>query len=185
MHKFRLTPKENAAGYIIDVRENGGGNSNNGDRVSAVFIGENFTNQRALTRKHKIFDYFERLYRIPRNKYYVESILTIKISRLNIPGVLSAPLVVLSSSRTASAAENFLVNFDTTNRATIIGSASYGSTGQPIFINLKSGGRVRICTRWNTYPFRTHVFCHFIVVISNFTNIFKCKIRAYFLFLFH
>ena len=143
---------ENAAGYIIDVRENGGGNSKNGDQVSAVFIGEDFTNQRALHRKHKIFDYFERLYRIPRNKYYEEYFLTIKISRLNIPGVLNAPLVVLSSRETGSAAETFLLNFDTTKRATIVGTASYGSTGQPIHINLKSGGSVRICTRWVTYP---------------------------------
>jgi C-terminal processing protease CtpA/Prc len=38
------------------------------------------------------------------------------------------------------------------NRATIVGSASFGSTGQPLFIDLESGGSFRICTRNCTYP---------------------------------
>ncbi|MCL2065032.1 MAG: S41 family peptidase [Candidatus Cloacimonetes bacterium] len=180
---------ENAAGYIIDVRDNGGGNSENGDTVSAVFIGKDFTNQRALHRMHmgvfkawgsfqnygdasyeQILErlveeygediladseemmYYERIYKIPRRKYFEESIGTVNISDLNIPGILNAPLVVLSSRWTVSAAEDFLINFDTANRATIVGTASYGSTGQPLMFPLKSGGTVRICTRWNTYP---------------------------------
>ncbi|MCL2065220.1 MAG: S41 family peptidase, partial [Candidatus Cloacimonetes bacterium] len=100
----------------------------------------------------EFIDYFERLYRIPRKKYFEETIDTVTVSDLNIPGVLNAPLVVLSSSNTGSAAEDFLVNFDTTKRGTIIGSASYGSTGQRVMFPLESGGHVYICTLWSTYP---------------------------------
>jgi C-terminal processing protease CtpA/Prc len=68
------------------------------------------------------------------------------------PFLLNQPLVVLSSCNTGSAAEDFLVELDNAKRATIIGSASYGSTGNPLFIELESGGSVRICTRNCTYP---------------------------------
>jgi C-terminal processing protease CtpA/Prc len=59
---------------------------------------------------------------------------------------------VLTSSNTGSAAEDFLITFECSNRATIIGSASFGSTGQPLFIRLESGGGFQICTMHCTYP---------------------------------
>ena len=39
---------EKARGYIIDIRNNGGGNSTNSDAVAAAFIKGQFTNQRSL-----------------------------------------------------------------------------------------------------------------------------------------
>ena len=180
---------ENAAGYIIDVRNNGGGNSGNGDAVSAVFIGEDFINHRMLLRIHmgtykawgsfqdfgdlsweqivenaieeygeeminepEALQWIERSYKISGKKYFEDSISFINVSDLNMPGVLNAPLVVLSSSGTASAAEDFLIALDTAKRATIVGTASYGSTGQPLMLHLESGGTVRICTIWSIYP---------------------------------
>ena len=101
---------EKARGYIIDIRNNGGGKSSNGDGVAAAFIG------------------------------------------VDCPGLLTGPLIVLSSPNTASAAEDFLVMLDTAKRAVIVGSPSCGSTGQPLSAELESGGGFMICTRHCLYP---------------------------------
>lgn len=165
---------EKAKGYIIDIRNNGGGSSYNADAVAAAFIGGQFTNQRALHPIHigaykawgralfanKTYEEvnaeygtlgidIEKTYKILHRRYY-EDIST--SSPCNYPGILTAPLVVLTSSGTASAAEDFLVALDYNNRATFVGSASYGSTGQPLIFELESGGGFAICTRHNIYP---------------------------------
>jgi len=68
------------------------------------------------------------------------------------PLLINSPVVILENTDTASAAEDLLIDFDNVNRATIVGTASYGSTGQPLFIEFADGSNVRICTRWCTYP---------------------------------
>jgi len=94
--------------------------------------------------------WIERSYKITRHTYYEES--THFVKRDNCPTLLEQPLIVLSSCHTGSAAENFLVELDYNKRAIIVGSASNGSTGQPLSINLESGGGFRVCTRNCTYP---------------------------------
>ena len=166
---------EKARGYVIDVRNNGGGNSTNSDAVAAAFIEGEFTNQRSLhpihigaykawgrnmqfgdktyeqvIAEHGASDWIEKTYKITKRRYYEDSTST--SNRNNCPGVLTAPLVVLTSPNTASAAEDFLIELDCNNRATIIGSASYGSTGNPLTFELESGGGFQICTRHNLYP---------------------------------
>jgi hypothetical protein len=49
------------------------------------------------------------------------------------------PIVVLSSPRTFSAAEDFLVAFKPLKRGLIVGEPSGGSTGQPLIISLPGG----------------------------------------------
>lgn len=169
---------EKARGYIIDIRNNGGGNSGYADPVAAVFIGGEFVNQRALHPIHigvykayvqnaqikdKTYEQLaeqygdsedlKKLYKFLKHAYYEEDISKVNSNELpGIPGVLTAPLVVLTSAYTASAAEDFLIELDHAKRITIVGSASCGSTGQPIRYDLESGGGFRICTRHNTYP---------------------------------
>ncbi|ALI98150.1 S41 family peptidase [Rufibacter tibetensis] len=65
---------------------------------------------------------------------------------------IKAPIVVLTSYQTASAAEDFLIMLDNLNRATKVGQKTYGSTGQPLFFDLPGGGNARICTKRDTYP---------------------------------
>jgi C-terminal processing protease CtpA/Prc len=166
---------EKASGYIIDIRNNGGGNSEYADAVATSFIEGTFTNQRALHPIHigvykawgefenfgdktyeqiveerGEFDWLEKTYKIPKHCYYEENVST--SGMYGSPGVLKAPLIVLTSALTASAAEDFLVELDYAKRAVIVGTASFGSTGQPLNINLESGGSFKICTRHNTYP---------------------------------
>jgi C-terminal processing protease CtpA/Prc len=66
---------------------------------------------------------------------------------------LEQPLIILMGNNTASAAEDFLVMLDQIpNRAITIGQKSYGSTGQPLILELPGGGKARICTKRDTYP---------------------------------
>ncbi len=62
------------------------------------------------------------------------------------------PTAVLISRNTGSAAEDFLVYADTLTHFTTIGENTFGSTGQPAFYDLPGGGKVRICTKRDTYP---------------------------------
>lgn len=56
------------------------------------------------------------------------------------------PVVVLTSARTFSAAEDFAVAFVAMKRGKIIGEATGGSTGQPLSFPLPGGGRGAVCT---------------------------------------
>ncbi|MCL2363577.1 MAG: S41 family peptidase [Defluviitaleaceae bacterium] len=165
---------KNARGYVLDIRHNGGGNSNNSDVVASLFIHDPFQNQRSLHPIHigaykawgsfqdfgdktweeiaaerGSHDWLERMYKIPRQMHYEE--LTSNSQFAGTENTLHAPLVVLTTANTGSAAEDLLVIFEHKKRATFVGTASYGSTGQPLNISLESGGSVRICTRHNTH----------------------------------
>lgn len=159
-----------AKGYIIDLRENGGGNSSNSDCVASLFIGNSFQNDNTYHPIHigvykawgKCYNvdimndetfhekyagnhFFEKMYKICSHTYYEHDESKTVIQ--NVPGTLEGPIVILSSAYTASAAENFINVMKKYTNAIIVGSASYGSTGQPLTVNLKSGGGFRICTR--------------------------------------
>jgi len=166
---------EKAKGYVIDIRNNGGGNSSNADAIAACFIKEGFANHRALQPVHSgpykawgknmmldemsleeakaqygDSDWLEKTYHITHQSYF-------EISEYNyedcheIPGRLDKPLILLTTANTASASEDFLITLEHTKRATFVGTASCGTTGQPLTIELESGGTVRICTRQNTH----------------------------------
>jgi C-terminal processing protease CtpA/Prc len=62
------------------------------------------------------------------------------------------PVIVLTSPRTFSAAEDFLVAFDQSGRGTIVGEPSAGSTGQPLSFKMPGGGSGRVGTWRGTYP---------------------------------
>lgn len=64
----------------------------------------------------------------------------------------SKPVVVLTSGRTFSAAEDLAVVFDYMKRGTIIGEPTGGSTGQPLSFNLPGGVMARVCTKRDAYP---------------------------------
>lgn len=161
---------KDAKGYIIDIRNNGGGNSNNADHVSSLFIGDSFRIDNAYHPIHigaykawgkynkvnemtdKEFkqqygenSFYDKIYKICNHIYYEHDESDTIIQ--NVPGKLVGPIVILSSAYTASAAENFINVMRHNTDAIVIGSASYGSTGQPLMYELESGGGFRICTR--------------------------------------
>ncbi|MBI1266547.1 MAG: peptidase S41 [Cryomorphaceae bacterium] len=65
---------------------------------------------------------------------------------------LVLPTVLLIGHNTASAAEDFLIWADGQKHMTKIGEPTFGSTGQPMLIDLPGGGTARICTKQDRYP---------------------------------
>ncbi|HSI91098.1 MAG TPA: S41 family peptidase, partial [Adhaeribacter sp.] len=63
---------------------------------------------------------------------------------------LLMPVAILTSNKTVSAAEDFLIAMENVNRGVRIGQPTKGSTGQPYFFRLPGGGFAAICTRRNT-----------------------------------
>ena len=168
---------EKARGYIIDIRGNGGGNSGNTDAITAAFIDGEFSSGRSLLPIHigyykaiaPYFDYgdktyeqvvaehgssqfIEGVYKLPRRIYYQEYVDLRQSASYNCPGVLKAPLVVLTTAKTGSAAEDMAVAMRHTNRGSVVGTPTNGSNGQPLHVQLKSGGSVCICTHYCTMP---------------------------------
>ncbi len=133
-------------GLVIDIRNNGGGNSNQGYYIVRHLSSKPFKGSRVAIKQY-----------LPSFKawgwnptWFVEE------AGLQQPiqdkEIYTKPVVVLISERTFSAAEDFCVAFDGADRGLFIGSASGGSTGQPLFIDLPGGGRGRMCSKKDTYP---------------------------------
>jgi len=163
-----LDELKDCRGFVIDVRDNGGGNSNFADAFSQAFIHGEFQTGKVKHPVHngaykawgtsgkplseydlsdpwskKVFDYCT-------NNVFEEEIATAHYP--DCPLTLDQPVVILENAATGSSSENLLINFDTIGRATIVGVPSYGSTGNPLLVDLPGGGRARICTRRYTYP---------------------------------
>ncbi len=62
------------------------------------------------------------------------------------------PVVLLTSARTYSSAEEFAATFSAMGRGKIMGELTGGSTGNPLMFALPGGGRALICTKHNRYP---------------------------------
>ena len=162
---------KNAKGYIIDVRGNSGGDSNNADKIAALFIAGEFKSCKGETQvyeptykawsmfveeyktltpeeaKEKYADDPEnyKAYCTGRNIYYkMEEGENINFET---PGKLTGPIVVIMNENTVSAAEDFVDVMKQYTNAVFVGGNTAGTSGQPLFIQLESGGVFRVCTR--------------------------------------
>ncbi|PAJ75933.1 hypothetical protein CJF42_02615 [Pseudoalteromonas sp. NBT06-2] len=61
------------------------------------------------------------------------------------------PTVVLISRETSAAAESFLVYASSASHIILVGEPTFGSTGQPLDIELPGGGFAKICTKRETF----------------------------------
>lgn len=66
--------------------------------------------------------------------------------------IFTGPVAVLTSARTFSAAEDFVMAFDALKRGILVGQTTGGSTGMPLSFGLPGGGSARICAKWDSYP---------------------------------
>jgi C-terminal processing protease CtpA/Prc len=64
----------------------------------------------------------------------------------------TGPVALLSSARTAGAAEDFMVAFRGGNRGPIIGEPSAGSTGQTAVLPLSGGWQLRVTVTRDAFP---------------------------------
>jgi len=152
---FRKKNKElqQAESLILDLRNNGGGNTIIGKVIlhylteDTVFFGsKSQTRQHVATFKARGNDTY--FYDLP----YSPDTLGPGDKRLLKNKRIIVPTAILIGHGTASAAEDFLIYADKQKHMTKIGEPSYGSTGQPLSFNLPQGGLARVCTKKDTYP---------------------------------
>lgn len=133
-----LDSLENTEAMIIDVRNNTGGNSSNGEILLRVICSDTIPSFKWSTPQYNAaFASWRR-----PNPPYVEE--TNPIPAL---GLYNKPIVVLINNGTFSAAEDFVNLFKGAKRGILIGEATGGSTGNPIIVDLGFGAGARICTR--------------------------------------
>lgn len=134
-----------SAALVIDLRNNGGGNSSEGYRVLATLTDKPFATGKWATRQY-LPSY--RAWKRPMPDFEGKAGSWQPDGKRHFTG----PVAVLTSSGTYSAAEDFMVAYESMGRGTIVGEATGGSTGQPLMISLPGGGMARICTKADTYP---------------------------------
>lgn len=132
-------------GLIIDIRNNGGGNSGNGWAILGYLADSSFTTSGWYTREYKpatrAWGQPQSTFGFPAGSWYSDS-----------TKYYDGPVAVLTSARTFSAAEDFAVAFQAMGRGPIVGEATGGSTGQPLFFELPGGGNGRVCTKRDYHP---------------------------------
>lgn len=131
---------------IIDIRNNGGGDSGQGFYILSHLINKTTYGAKSKTRQF-----------IPTLKAWEQPDMWMEFSPDVIKPVdgkqkYSNPVTLLTSAKTYSAAEDLTVAFDVSERGIKIGQTTGGSTGQPLMFNLIKGGFARICTKRDIYP---------------------------------
>lgn len=158
-------------GVLLDLRENIGGMTRLGARIAELFIPGEFHGCRKRTRSmtgiglssasqilswsqadieahiaagHSTREEIEESRSLMANAHFDTYVDTYGAAghRALFPG----PCVILTSRHTGSAAEDLLAMFRTNHRATLLGTATCGTTGTPFLQKLSCGGWMRICS---------------------------------------
>ncbi|MEG2253904.1 MAG: S41 family peptidase [Vagococcus sp.] len=156
---------------IFDVRDNGGGNSGLADAITQAFYEGEFETEQVSTQVIDGGDIASGMILMtqehqPENESDNELLKMVKMlghqyleTRIETThyeaykGLLKAlPVTILQDELTYSSAENFVINFANTGRATIIGSPTAGSTGQPAAFSLKTGGLFLVTAKKVAFP---------------------------------
>lgn len=128
-------------GLIIDIRDNGGGNSSHADYLISHFcnnpVPQGVWSSPMYIAAHASWNY-------PR-EFYKQT--PEPISPVREKDIYQKPVVLLVNATTFSSAENFCVSFRGAKRGKIVGTPTGGSTGNPIFIDLGGGIGCCICTK--------------------------------------
>ncbi|MCS2892201.1 S41 family peptidase [Parabacteroides faecis] len=126
---------------IIDIRDNGGGNSDHADYIIRHFDDKPVRlgrwSSRMYIAAHGSWDYPQ--------EWFTES--PDPMEPVKDKPIYKKPIALLVNATTFSSAENFCVTYRGLNRGKIIGTPTGGSTGNPIFIDLGFGLGCSICTK--------------------------------------
>jgi carboxyl-terminal processing protease len=166
----KLSTIRQCSGLILDLRKNHGGSDGIGYSIVAHFLRQPTETILARSPKH-IASYrvsglalkdtpADKIPDLPegtreqilcyRNQWYHEEQWgSIQPSQ----EILSLPTVLLTDSETGSAAEDFIMAFESgKGEATRIGRGTAGSTGQPLIQELPGGGGFAVCTIRMPWP---------------------------------
>ncbi|MBE7169061.1 MAG: peptidase S41 [Williamsia sp.] len=166
----RILPSlEKSKGIIIDLRYNGGGDDGVAFNILRHFVKDSLIlGAASVIRTYDPYLKAIGKYVTPadtvgnRNKRKAW-LLYNGYAVYNEPGVwrskvgeetkrLTAPVVVLTSHHTESAAEDFLIGADNQKHIIKMGEPTNGSTGMPASFDLPGGGGARVCIKKDTYP---------------------------------
>lgn len=127
---------------VIDIRNNGGGNSGNGDYVLRKLATAPFKSDSWSTRQ-----YMPAFISWGQKESVYKSEGSIMLPDTTA-GAYAKPIVLLVDNGTFSAAEDFAAAFKSMKRGKMIGTPTGGSTGNPLFVELVPGRvEARICTK--------------------------------------
>lgn len=126
---------------IIDIRDNGGGNSSHADYLMSHFsttpIPQGAWSSPMYIAAHGSWNY--------PPEYYMQT--PHSITPVRNKEIYKKPVVLVVNATTFSSAENLCVSFRGAKRGQIIGTPTGGSTGNPIRIDLGGGIACCICTK--------------------------------------
>jgi C-terminal processing protease CtpA/Prc len=139
-------------GLILDVRANGGGNGAYAQEIAKHLMSKD--HMMTMSWKTRIHNAAKKAWKeenyIDNTAWEVHNADTVKIDK-SLPRI-EVPVVILTSERTFSAAEDFLIYSMSNQKIKRIGSNSAGSSGQPLFIDLPGGISARICAKRDALP---------------------------------
>ncbi len=152
-----LDDLETATAVILDVRNNGGGNSQYGWNIGRYFSDIALEGSHWRTRKHiAAFKAWGRFSDDPdRKAYYNMDAWHVpdEFTVVDVPErTFDLPVAILIGPSTYSAAEDFLSFMRASPRAIFVGSRSAGSTGQPLAFQIPGGAWVGITSKHDTMP---------------------------------
>jgi len=161
---LKLVPKlQKSAGLILDLRHNTGGNTFVAEDILKHLTFRDLEGTRTKMRIHnstyKAWGKYSAQFSWAK-KY--EPYFKGTAWQVNEPDKIFAdeiadvekvviPTVILISRETSAAAESFLVYASSAKHITLIGEPTFGSTGQPLDIELPGGGHAKICTKRETF----------------------------------
>lgn len=134
-------------GLIIDLRENGGGDANQGYYMLKHFTKTPFSGSLVSFRQYNVA---MKVWGLKVDTYFqfVDGTLTPFSDRTTY----EKPIAVLIAKHTYSAAEDFTLLFDHIRRGALVGQPSGGSTGKAFYTKLPGGGTFRMCVKKDAYP---------------------------------
>ena len=133
-----------ARAWILDLRENGGGTSSIGYGILGHLL--NAAAQGSIWRT-RLYNPTFQAWGQPQSWFEGDP----DVIKLADGPHYSGPIYVLTGPSTCSAAEDFLIPLKVQKRATLVGEATCGASGQPLYFAI-FGADVRICTKWDRFP---------------------------------
>ncbi|MDR1984928.1 MAG: hypothetical protein LBQ28_08915 [Prevotellaceae bacterium] len=167
-----------AKGIVIDLRNNRGGGTDVAWHLLQYIIKDDyFLNFAWQTRINNGVKKATGNYREENQDYYKNmAYLTMPADTIFIPDSIKrfdVPIVVLFSTMTVSAAEDFLIIlYERPDRPLFVGQPSFGSTGSPLMVwGFPDNGFARICARRVLFPYSMKPFLEGIQpdILVNYT----------------
>jgi C-terminal processing protease CtpA/Prc len=167
-----------AKGIVIDLRKNGGGSTKVAWHLLQYIIKDDyFLNFAWQTRLNDGVKKAQGNFRKEYEDYYKNAAYrTVPADTVYIPDTIKrfeAPIVVLFSTNTVSAAEDFLIIlYERSGRPLFVGQPSFGSTGSPLVVwGFPGNGFARVCARRVLFPYSMKPFTEGIQpdILVNYT----------------